>query len=145
MNLHAATPASTLVQKGGPVITEPEDVREFFEEKTGILERAGLPTPEAELEAARITATYARNKGHLWSGLRSALSDYPALLPQVPNRAGTVDSLPLGTATVHVREGAKPGPVSGSIVITEAEVEAARKGRTVVRQGAFAGAQEVKA
>ena len=27
MNLHAATPASTLVQKGGPVITQPEDAR----------------------------------------------------------------------------------------------------------------------
>jgi hypothetical protein len=29
-----------------------------------------------------------------------------------------------------VREDAKPGPVSGSIVITEAEVDAARKGRS---------------
>jgi hypothetical protein len=46
---------------------------------------------------------------------------------------------------VHAREDAKPGPVSGSIAITEAEIEAARKGRTVVRQGTFAGSQEVKA
>ncbi len=61
------------------------------------------------------------------------------------DRPWPVDSLPFGTARVHVREGAKPGPVSGNIVITEAEIEAARKGRTVVRQGAFTGAQEVKA
>ena len=33
------------------------------------------------------------------------------------------------------REGAKPDPASGSIVITDAELEAARKGRTVVKQG----------
>ena len=46
---------------------------------------------------------------------------------------------------IVVREGAKPGLVSGSIVITEAEIEAARKGRTLVRQGTFTGAQEVKA
>jgi hypothetical protein len=42
-----------------------------------------------------------------------------------------------------VREGAKPGPVSGSIVITEAEIETARKGLTV-SQGTFTGAHEVK-
>ena len=70
--------------------------------------------------------------------------DTPSCSAQVPARAGTVDSLPFGTATVHVREGVKPGPVSGSVVITEAEIEAARKGRTVVRQGTFTGAPEVK-
>jgi hypothetical protein len=43
-----------------------------------------------------------------------------------------------------VRDGIRLGPVSGSIVITETEIEAARKGRTVVRQGTFTGAQEVK-
>ena len=43
-----------------------------------------------------------------------------------------------------MREGAKPGPVAGSVVITEAEIEAARKGRTVVRQGTFTGVPEVK-
>jgi hypothetical protein len=68
----------------------------------------------------------------------------PLAVSQVPDRAGTVDSLPFGTATVHVREGAKPGPLSGSIVITEAEIEAARKARTVVRQSDFTGAPEVK-
>ena len=55
-----------------------------------------------------------------------------------------VDSLPFGTATVHVGEGAKPGLVSDSIVITEVEIEAARKGCTLVRQGDFTGAPEVK-
>ena len=38
-------------------------------------------------------------------------------------RSGRIAALP-------ERKGAKPGPVSGSIVITEAEIEAARKGRT---------------
>ena len=122
-----------------------QDLKEFFEERSAILEHdAGLPRADAELEAARITATYARNRGCLWASLRAALADYPALLAQVPDRAGTVDSLSFGTATVHVREGAKPGPVSGSIVITEAEIEAARKGRTVVRQGTFSGAPEIQ-
>jgi hypothetical protein len=45
-------------------------------------------------------------------------------------------------APVHVLEGAKPGPVSGSIIITEAELDAARKGRTV--RGEFTGAPDVK-
>jgi hypothetical protein len=122
-----------------------EDLKGFFEERAGILEHdAGLPRPEAELEAARITETLARNRGYLWASLRSALVGYPALLSQVPDRPGPVDALPLGTATVHVRDGARPGPVSGSIVITEAEIEAARKGRTLVRQGSFSGTQEVK-
>ncbi|MGI8427389.1 MAG: hypothetical protein ACR2M4_12535 [Actinomycetota bacterium] len=53
-------------------------------------------------------------------------------------RSGRIAALP-------ERKGAKPGLVSGSIVITEAEIEAARKGRTVVRQGTFSGAHEVKA
>lgn len=40
------------------LIAETEDLREHFEERAGILEYdAGLPRPEAELEAARITAT----------------------------------------------------------------------------------------
>jgi hypothetical protein len=57
----------------------------------------------------------------------------------VPDGPGPVDSLPWGTATVHVRT--KPGPVSGGIVITETEIDAARKGPTVVRQGTFTGPQ----
>ncbi|MGI8427642.1 MAG: hypothetical protein ACR2M4_13865, partial [Actinomycetota bacterium] len=137
---------------GGITMNEPltaaaEDLREAFEERAAILQYdAGLPRPEAEIEAARITATYARNRGYSWASLRAALAGYPVLFAQVPDGAGPVDSLPWGTATVHVREGAKPGSVSGSVVvITEAELDASRKGRLVVRQGTFTGAQEVKA
>lgn len=42
---------------------------------------------------ARIATAYARSKGHLWSSLRSALSDYPELLAQVPATDGAVDAL----------------------------------------------------
>jgi hypothetical protein len=42
------------------------------------------------------------------------------------------------------RIAAKPAP-SAAVAITEAEIEAARKGRPVVRQGTFSGAPEVKA
>jgi hypothetical protein len=109
----------------------PADLREHFEERAAVLEHdAGMARPEAELEAARITATLARNRGYLWTCLRSALAGYPLLLAQVPDRPGPIHSLPFGTARVHVR--------------TEAEIEAARIGRTVVRQGDFTGAPEVK-
>jgi len=64
---------------------EAEDLREHFEERAGILEHdGGLPKPEAELEAARITSTYARNQGYLWESLRAAMSEYPALASQLP-------------------------------------------------------------
>ena len=127
------------------VAREAEDLKEFFKERSAILEHdAGLLRPQAEMEIAQITATFARNRSYSWASLRAALADYPVLRAQLPDRAGPVDSLPWGTATVHVREGAKPGPLSGSIVITEAEIEAARKARTVVRQSDFTGAPEVK-
>ena len=105
------------------IAKEAEDLKEFFEERAGILEfDAGLPRPEAELEAARVTATLGRNRGYLRASLRAALADYPALLSQVPQDAGTVDALPLGTAKVAVL-----------------------KGRRVIRQGEFIGRHEVKA
>jgi len=105
------------------IAREAEDLRESFEERAGILEYdAGLPRSQAEIEAARITATLARNRGHLWASLRAALADYPALLAQVPDTPGPVDALPLGTAKVAVLPG-----------------------RRVVRQGAFGGEHEVKA
>ena len=98
-----------------------EDLREHFEERAGILEHdAGLPRPEAELEAARITATLARNRGYPWASLRAAMADYPILLAQVPDKAGPVDALPLGTAKLAVLND-----------------------KRVVRQGTFSGAQEV--
>lgn len=74
---------------------ETEDLKEFFEERAGILEYdAGLPRAQAELEAARITATLARNRGYLWASLRAALAEYPALLTVLPDRPGQVDALP---------------------------------------------------
>ncbi|MGH8589171.1 MAG: hypothetical protein ACREXX_07480 [Gammaproteobacteria bacterium] len=99
-----------------------EDLKEYFEERSGILEHdAGLPRPEAELEAARITAALARNRGYLWASLRAALAEYPVLLAVLPDVPGPVDGLPLGTATVAVL-----------------------KDKRVVRQGSFTGAQAVK-
>ncbi|MGH8584655.1 MAG: hypothetical protein ACREWE_00170 [Gammaproteobacteria bacterium] len=101
---------------------EVEDLKEFFEERSAILEYdAGLPRPEAELEAARITATLARNRGYLWVSLREALAEYPVLLAQLPDMPGPVGALPFGMAKVAVLPGGR-----------------------VVRQGAFAGPAEVK-
>jgi hypothetical protein len=62
------------------IAREAVDDKEFFEERAGILEHdAGLPGPDAEIEAARITAILARNRGYQWASLRAALSDYPVL------------------------------------------------------------------
>jgi hypothetical protein len=75
-------PPETVQAFKAAIAKEAEDLKEFFEERAGILEHdAGLPRPEAEREPGA-------SRG--------------------PTR---------GTATVHVREGAKPGPVPGSIVI----------------------------
>jgi hypothetical protein len=63
--------------------------------------RRRLPRPETELEAARITTAYTRNRRYLWASL-GALSRYPALSPQLPDMPRTVDALPLGTAKVAV-------------------------------------------
>lgn len=91
-----------------------------FEERAGILEfDGGLPRPEAEAEAARITATYARNHGYQWASLRAVLPAYPLLLAVLPDKAGPVDSVPLGLAKVAVL------------------------GRRVARQGGFTGAHTI--
>lgn len=80
-----------------------DDLREHFEERAAILEYdAGLPRPEAELEAARITATYARNCQYTWASLRDALAAYPELLAKLPETDGPVDALPLGVAKLAV-------------------------------------------
>jgi TubC N-terminal docking domain len=80
-----------------------DDLREHFEERAAILEYdAGLPRPEAELEAARITATYARNCQYTWASLRAALAAYPELLAKLPETDGPVDALPLGVAKLAV-------------------------------------------
>jgi len=104
------------------IAREARDLRGFFEERAAILEHdAGLPRADAELEAARITATLARNQGYLWASLRTALADYPVLLSQLPNKPGPVDALSFGAAAVAVLPGGR-----------------------VVRQGVFSGAHEVK-
>jgi hypothetical protein len=103
------------------IAREAEDLREAFEERASILQfDAGLPRPDAELQAARITASLARNRGYLWASLRSALADSPALLAHIPDKPGPVDSLALGVAKVAVQ-----------------------KDKRVVRQGAFTGAHHV--
>jgi hypothetical protein len=87
-----------------PMVTEEaEDLREAFEETAAILEHdAGLSKGEAEREAARSTATLARNRGYLWGSLRSALLDYPELLAALPDKPGPIDALPLGVVKVAV-------------------------------------------
>lgn len=67
------------------------------------LVRAGLSRAEAEMEAARVTGTLARNLGYSWEDLRAALAGHPAILPLLPDTQGTVDSLPLGPASYAVR------------------------------------------
>lgn len=80
-----------------------EDLHEHFEERAAILEYdADLLRDQAELEAARMAATVARNKGYTWASLRLALEGYPALLEQLPEGEGVVDGLPLGLAKVAV-------------------------------------------
>ncbi|MCA1702023.1 MAG: hypothetical protein LC808_01620 [Actinobacteria bacterium] len=107
-----------LAQASGEV----KDLKQMFDGCARILEHlAGMSRDEAGLEAGRIAATLARNRGYAWASLRAALKDYPALLAQVPDRAGAVDSLPLGLAKLAVLTG-----------------------RRVVRQGAFTGGHEVK-
>jgi len=62
-------------------------------ERAAILEHdAGLPRPEAQIEAARITAILARNRKYLWASLRSALRGYPELLSQVARPGGACPS-----------------------------------------------------
>jgi hypothetical protein len=76
---------------GSEPLTDAEikNLKKFFEEKTGILERAaGLLRPEAE--AGRSTGTYARNQRCLWASLRAALSRYPVLVVQLSDTPGPV-------------------------------------------------------
>jgi hypothetical protein len=90
------------------IAREAEDLAEFFEERSAILEfDAHLARPQAELEAAGMTATLARNRGFLWASLRSALLHYPALIAQVPDTSGPVDALPFGVATRCAQEQAR--------------------------------------
>lgn len=79
------------------------DLLEAFEERAGILEHdGGLTRSQAEQEAARMVATLARNKGYAWATLRKALSEYPSILEQIPDKPGPVDALPLGVPKVAI-------------------------------------------
>ena len=50
--------------RGSAIAREAEDLKELFEEQAGILEYdAGLPRAEAQLKAAKLTATLARIGG----------------------------------------------------------------------------------
>lgn len=83
-----------------------DGLREAFEERAAILEHdAGLSRTQAELEAARMTATKARNRGYTWTALRQALSSCPELLAEIPDRPGLVDALPLGVSRFAVLPG----------------------------------------
>jgi hypothetical protein len=80
-----------------------EDLREHFNERAAILEHdANLPREQAEAEAAKMTATLARNRGYTWAALRLAYRDYPAILALLPDRPGVVDELPLGVAKLAI-------------------------------------------
>lgn len=74
------------------IARETEGLKEFFEEHAGILYDAGLPRAEADAEAAKIAATFARNRSYSWASLRAALADYPVLLTQVPYRPRAVNA-----------------------------------------------------
>jgi hypothetical protein len=55
-----ATGVARVRPEPGPAMpAESEELKGFFEEKTSILECAGLPKPEAEAEATRLVATFA--------------------------------------------------------------------------------------
>jgi len=113
------------------IAREAEDLREAFEERAGILEQPPAcprSRPSSKPRGSRrplpaIGPAFGRPYARPWRIT-------PYCCPRCPT--GPARSIPYpfcGTATVHGREGAKPRPVSGNIVITEAELEAARKGR----------------
>lgn len=82
---------------------ETEDLAEHFAERAAILEYdACLSRAEAEAEAAKMTATLARNRGYTWAALRLAFRGFPAILAQIPDRAGQADSLPLGVSRLAI-------------------------------------------
>jgi hypothetical protein len=93
------------------VTEQAEDLAEHFAERAAILEHdANLPREQAEIEAARMTATLARNRAYTWAALRLAFRDYPAIVALLPDRPGVVDELPLGVAklVIYPRHGVMP-------------------------------------
>jgi len=76
---HATVVASVRPESEPAMPAESKELK-GFEGKTGILEHgAGLPRPDAEIEAARITATLARNRSSSLASLRAALGGIPPL------------------------------------------------------------------
>ena len=93
---------------------EAENLHEHFEGPAGIFEHdAGLPRPEAGIEAVRILAAYARSRSYLWASLRSALSGYPELLAQLPDTPATVHPTSLGVACFAVFQDKARGAAGG--------------------------------
>jgi hypothetical protein len=83
------------------VVREREALKEYFEERVATLAEAGVAAPE--IEAAKLTAVFARNARFLWVSLRSAFEGQTDLLVQLPEERGVVDALPLGPASAVVR------------------------------------------
>jgi hypothetical protein len=76
-----------------------EDLREAYSERAAILEyEGGLERAEAELEAAKMTVTLARNRRYTWGALDAALGRRW----NMPDRPEPVDSLVLGVARFAV-------------------------------------------
>ena len=70
------------------IAREVKDLKETFEERSGILEYdAGLPRVQAQLRAAKLAATFARNRRYTWARLCEALNGYPALQPLLIDEA----------------------------------------------------------
>jgi hypothetical protein len=64
------------------------DLREHFEERAAMLQYdAGLPRAEAQLKAAKLTATLARNRRYVWASLREALKGLPRVAAAVDRRS----------------------------------------------------------
>ena len=77
------------------IAREAEALKEFFEEHAGILEYdAGLPRAEAQLKAAKLTATLARNRRYAWASLCEALRGCPEFQPLLIDDADEVKVRP---------------------------------------------------
>jgi hypothetical protein len=105
-----------------PPPDEADDLSEHFLERGAILEfDANLPHDQAEIEAARMTSTLARNRGYRWASLKAAL---PVHLAKDLPEEGIVDRLPFGYAKHAITP-----PGSGA--------------PRIQRQGAYSTANEV--
>jgi hypothetical protein len=81
------------------IAREAEDLREHFEERAGILEfDACLPRADAEAEAARIVATYARNH-------RGSISPFLQQVRQCLIRVGADCAVPCAVRGGQVASG----------------------------------------